>query len=275
MRGAGVAGAVATSAAGGRGGATGGATDDALIGGAPGGPTIAGGGAVGRGRSAMGGGTTTGFSTIGAATTERCGAGATGGTTGGGGAGFATGGATTGLAAIGGCGAGRAGGVAASFCCVIAFSTSPGREMCDRSILVLISSSPRTGRAVLAAVAGASAAPRMWARTFSASCSSRELECVFFSVTPTSGSTSRMALLLTSSSLARSLIRTLLIRPFLYSVFALSLHRSLTEFSSTHPRSCMRMELFGFFRSGTVFRLNNGFRLLRQRSFFRPSTIFA
>jgi hypothetical protein len=43
-----------------------------------------------------------------------------------------------------------------------------------------------------------------------------ELECVFFSVTPTCGSASRMALLLTSSSLARSLIRTLLIRPFCF-----------------------------------------------------------
>ncbi len=49
-------------------------------------------------------------------------------------------------------------------------------------------------------------------RTSSASCSSRELECVFFSVTPTSCRTSRIALLLTSSSRARSLIRTLLIR---------------------------------------------------------------
>ena len=45
--------------------------------------------------------------------------------------------------------------------------------------------------------------------------SSTELECVFFSVTPTSTRTSRIALLLTSSSLARSLIRILLIRPFL------------------------------------------------------------
>ncbi len=228
MRGAG---ALATGGAGGRGGVTGGAADDALIGGAAGagGATLTGGGGgVGRGGSGMGGGTTTGFSTTGAATTERDGAGAT---TGGGGASFGgASGATTGLAMMGGGGAGRAGGAAASFCCVIAFSTSPGREMCDKSILVLISSSPRAGR-VLGAVAGASAAPRMWARTFSASCSSRELECVFFSVTPTSGSTSRMALLLTSSSLARSLIRTLLIRPFLYSVFALSLHRSLTEFS--------------------------------------------
>jgi hypothetical protein len=30
----------------------------------------------------------------------------------------------------------------APFCCVMARSTSPGREICDRSILVLISSSP-------------------------------------------------------------------------------------------------------------------------------------
>jgi hypothetical protein len=43
------------------------------------------------------------------------------------------GGLTTGLAT--GCSA-------ASFCCVIARNTSPGREMCDRSILVLNSSSP-------------------------------------------------------------------------------------------------------------------------------------
>jgi hypothetical protein len=85
--------------------------------------------------------------------------------------------------------------------------------------LVLISSSPRSGRAERTDVACASDEPRTWTRTFSASCSSSELEWVFFSVTPTSGSASRMALLLTSSSLARSLIRTLLIRPFLYPVF--------------------------------------------------------
>ena len=52
------------------------------------------------------------------------------------------------------------------------------------------------------------------ARTRSASSSSSELECVFFSVTPTWSRTSRIALLLTSSSRAKSLIRTLLIRPF-------------------------------------------------------------
>src|SRR5208282_56499 len=73
--------------------------------------------------------------------------------------------------------------------------------------------------------------PRRWIRTFSASWSSIELEWVFFSVTPTRVSTSRMALLLTSSSLARSLIRTLLIRPFVYSALCLGLHCGLTEFS--------------------------------------------
>ncbi len=134
--------------------------------------------------------------------------------------GFATGGATVvGLSAgacVTGGAAGRgAAGATASLRCVIAFSTSPGREMFDRSILVLISSSPRDARELdLLAEDEPSAEERRYTRTFSASCSSRELECVFFSVTPTSGSVSRMALLLTSSSRARSLIRTLLIRPF-------------------------------------------------------------
>ena len=51
-------------------------------------------------------------------------------------------------------------------------------------------------------------------RTRSASSPSRELECVLTPPTPTSLSESRIALLFTSSSRARSLIRTLLIRPF-------------------------------------------------------------
>ena len=146
-------------------------------------------------------------------------------------AGFAAGGATTGRGGTTGAGGRTGGAAAASFFCVIAFSTSPGREMCDKSILVLISSSPRNGRAERAEEDCASAEPRMWTRTFSASCSSNELEWVFFSVTPTSGSASRMALLFTSSSLARSLIRTLLIRPFCFPV-VLGLHRSLTESAS-------------------------------------------
>ena len=112
----------------------------------------------------------------------------------------------------GGCGGGGGGGATAGCCLLmIAFRTSPGFEIWDRSILVLISSG--SGRAARALPPPLCWPPLSCARTFSASKSSRELECVFFSVTPTSGSTSRMALLLTSSSLARSLIRILLIRP--------------------------------------------------------------
>jgi hypothetical protein len=194
-----------------------------------GGATAAGGGATGRTGGATGGtgaiGANVGRSVTGAGTTSR-GGGATAGGAGGGGVGrTAAGGATTGLATTGGA-TGRAGGATASFCCVMALRTSPGREIFDKSILVLISSSPRDERAALAAGVCASDAPRMCTRTFSASCSSRELECVFFSVTPTAVSASRMALLLTSSSLARSLIRTLLIRPFLYPALCLDLHRN-------------------------------------------------
>jgi hypothetical protein len=129
------------------------------------------------------------------------------------------GGRTAGAAGFASCTAGvagRAGGAAgAAGCCLarIAFSTSPGLEMWERSIFGLRLS--LSGRAVRVDFAPRPS-PEVWkcARTFSASCSSRELEWVFFSVTPTSGSTSRMALLLISSSLARSLIRILLIRLF-------------------------------------------------------------
>jgi hypothetical protein len=41
--------------------------------------------------------------------------------------------------------------------------------MLDKSILVLISSSPRSGRADFTAVVEASDEPRKWSRTFSAS----------------------------------------------------------------------------------------------------------
>ncbi len=153
-----------------------------------------------------------GAATGGAGTTGADAAGACG-TAGAGGVGLA--GGVTGATGLATGAVGRTGAVAASFCCVMAFSTSPGREMCDKSILVLISSSGREGRADFDDAVEDSPEPRRCTRTFSASCSSRELECVFFSVTPTSARTSRIALLFTSSSLARSLIRTLLIRPFL------------------------------------------------------------
>jgi hypothetical protein len=79
--------------------------------------------------------------------------------------------------------------------------------------LVLISSSPWAAReAALAELGAESERPRRCFRTKSASWSSRELECVFFSVMPTVVRVSRISLLLTSNSRARSLIRILLIR---------------------------------------------------------------
>jgi hypothetical protein len=118
-------------------------------------------------------------------------------------------GASTGLAAAGGVAWGRgAGRSASSLRCWIALRTSPGFDTRDQSIF---------GAPPLSFFAAEPLRllPR-WkcARTRCASSSSSELECVFGSVTPTSFSTSRIALLLTSSSLAKSLIRTLLIRPF-------------------------------------------------------------
>lgn len=146
-------------------------------------------------------GSTTGAAAGGAATTF-----STGGAGGCGAGGFAaTGGTTTG-------GFGAGGGVGASALRRSKLATSPGLEICERSILVLISDSPERDPPSRPE-AEAPPCPAKCLRTRSASSASIELECVFFSVTPTKVRTSRMALLLTSNSLARSLIRTLLIRP--------------------------------------------------------------
>ena len=127
----------------------------------------------------------------------------------------ATGGATGAAIgfATGGWGAGRlAASASSSLRCWIALSTSPGFETRDQSIFGFASASARPVDAPPALP------PRLkCVRTRSASSNSKELECVFFSVTPTSVSTSKIALLFTSSSRARSLIRTLLIRPFCFS----------------------------------------------------------
>ncbi len=146
------------------------------------------------------------------------------------------GGGTAGLlgaTVAGGGGIGRGGADGCCACCVIALSTSPGLEMCDKSTLVRISSSGWAARDRGAGPAWArSCCARKWARTRSTSSASSELECVFFSVTPIRGSTSRMALLLTSNSLARSLIRVFCccIRPFPSSEFPLRVHVNLTAF---------------------------------------------
>ncbi len=109
-------------------------------------------------------------------------------------------GGATGRAAAGGC----------AVCCVMAFSTSPGFEIFERSIFGLNSSC--AGAALREVDPPPPDCPAKYARTFAASSSSIELEWVFFSVTPTFGRTSRIALLFTSSSRAKSLIR-IFIRP--------------------------------------------------------------
>ena len=198
----------------------------ACVGAGGGGAVAAGGTTTGRGSAATTGAVGGAGGTTFTGLTGVCGntiLGAGGSTFGGAGGGAAIGAlaagasaglASTGCGAVGGAGGCAAGGCAAGDCLLMmALSTSPGLEMWDRSILVLISSdSARLGRPSLAEVCDSPEA-RSLIRTFSASCSSKELECVFFSVTPISVRTSRIALLLTSSSLARSLIRTLLIRP--------------------------------------------------------------
>jgi hypothetical protein len=265
MRGAGGGGAAGRAAI----GAAGGAFAEITGGAAAAGTCAAGGGITGSaggaltsdgvtGEAAAGGATTGGATTgrggatgtAGGAATEAGGAAAAGFAAGGGvtvvgrltPAGNATAGFSAGACVTGGATRrGAAGGATASLRCVIAFNTSPGREMCDRSILVLISSSPRSVRELdLPAGDEPSAEERIYTRTFSASCSSRELECVFFSVTPTSASVSRMALLLTSSSRARSLIRTLLIRPFVSPCCKLGHHStSRSQFLRSHAVALM------------------------------------
>ena len=107
----------------------------------------------------------------------------------------------------------RASSSSSFFLARMAFITSPGLEMCERSILGTMASAP--WRACAPPACDADFASRAkCARTFSASSSSSELECVLPAATPSSGRTSRIARDLTSSSFARSLIRTLLIRLF-------------------------------------------------------------
>ena len=123
--------------------------------------------------------------------------------------------------------AGRGG--AGGCCCCISFSrkslsTSPGLEILERSSFGLISAGADLSRedAELDLLI-------KYFRIFSASSTSTELEWVFFSVMPTSNNISRIALLFTSSSRARSLIRIFVIRsafPPIY--FRLSDHNDLT-----------------------------------------------
>jgi hypothetical protein len=178
-----------------------------------GGVTTTAGGAAG---FSTGGGTTTagvgGFTTGGVTTALLSAAGAVGlvTTT----AGFsAAGGTSAGVAFTGAAGAadgavvtGALAGGAGGCCCCCSLSlssraTSPGLEILERSIFGLTSVADALSREDEPDLA------EKCFRTRTASSSSIELEWVFFSVTPTSGKTSKIALAFTSSSLARSLIR--------------------------------------------------------------------
>jgi hypothetical protein len=130
-------------------------------------------------------------------------------------AGFGAGatGATGGrsVACAPGAGTTRGGATCVASCCLlsrIARAASPGFDTRDQSIFGFASASWRA-----AAVLFPPRPFRICVRTRSASSVSIELEWVFFSVTPTAVSASRISLLLTSSSRANSLIRTVLIRP--------------------------------------------------------------
>lgn len=74
--------------------------------------------------------------------------------------------------------------------------------------LVAASFASLSALAAASAAASVSAWPKIFLRTFSATSSGIELECVFFSVTPYPGKRSMIAFAFTSSSRANSLIRT-------------------------------------------------------------------
>ncbi len=110
----------------------------------------------------------------------------------------------------------RASSSSSFFLARIALRTSPGLEICERSILGVM---PWGARDEAPPAWPADRVPRSnCARTFSASSDSSELEWVFPAPRPSSAKMSRICLLLTSISRARSLIRTLLIRLFSESV---------------------------------------------------------
>lgn len=106
----------------------------------------------------------------------------------------------------------------------IARMASPGLEAWDRSIF------GRDSATALGVVPLRS--PRKYARTRSAWSSSMELEWVL-PETPMASSASRIGLLFTSSSRARSLILTLFIRPFVFLPSSrLAVHTSLVRSGS-------------------------------------------
>ena len=122
---------------------------------------------------------------------------------GGGAAGFAAGatdGATCGVFGAAGAGFAATPGAAAT-----GAGGAAGRIL---AALAAASLASLSALAAASAAASSSACPEIFLRTFSATSAGIELECVFFSVTPYPGKRSMIALALTSSSRASSLIRT-------------------------------------------------------------------
>jgi hypothetical protein len=101
-----------------------------------------------------------------------------------------------------------AGGFTATLALGAAATGAGGAAGRIRAALAAASFAAASTFAAVSAAASASACPKRFLRTFSATSSGIELECVFFSVTPYPGKRSIMALALTSSSRASSLIRT-------------------------------------------------------------------
>ncbi len=196
---------------------SGGATADGVSTGGSGDATATGGVAGSAGAAEGGGTAATGLGNSTVETCERCatdsGVTKRGARSTTGGAGLAATGLLT--IALGGAGGGATGGrdettvsALGSLRARMALSASPGLEIFERSILGRNSSPPLRWRLAVPLVSW------KYLRTFSASSTSTELEWVFFSVTPTLISTSRICLLFTSSSRARSLIRIFIRRSF-------------------------------------------------------------
>jgi len=171
-----------------------------LVAGAPAGATgfAAGGATAG---DAAGTAVTGGLGATTGAATGVLAAGATGAAAGA--AGFTTGGTVTGGAT--GAAAGAAGFATTLGAAATGVGGAAGRI---RAALAAASFATASAFASASALASASACPKRFLRTFSATSSGIELECVFFSVTPYPGKRSMIALALTSSSRANSLIRT-------------------------------------------------------------------
>jgi hypothetical protein len=177
----------------------------------------------------------------------------------GGATGRATGatGAATGVSVVPGVTIG-AGGFTATLAPGAAATGAGGAAGRIRAALAAASFAAASAFAAVSAAASASACPKSFLRTFSATSSGIELECVFFSVTPYPGKRSIIALALTSSSLASSLIRTWfasLMRP---------MDRSTVKKLS---RLCLGRAIC-YLRLRLCFCLSPAFRMFSRRCFF-------